>query len=194
MYYKVTNKDECHNGFQYSTGLNIDVNPFQETGSCVKGGLYFTTLEHITYFFDYGIYVREVTIPEDAKMVEDPEGDKWRADKIILGEKYSIENFIRKFKDKVDWSRISQYKKLSEDFIREFKDKVDWKRISRYQKLSEDFIREFKDQVNWERISLCQTLSEDFIREFKDKVDWDYISCYQKLSEDFIREFKDRLN
>ena len=148
MYYKVTNKDECHHGFQYKDGLNIDTNEFQPEGSCVKGGLYFTTLEHITYFFDYGIYVREVTIPEDAKMVEDPEGDKWRADKIILGERYSIENFIRKFKDKVDWSRISQYKKLSEDFIREFKDKVNWYGISYHQILSEEFKNEFKHELN----------------------------------------------
>ena len=88
------------------------------------------------------------------------------------------------------WGRISKYQHLSEDFIREFKDKVDWYYISKYQHLSEDFIREFKDMVNWECISTYQHLSEDFIREFKDKVDWGWISRYQHLSEDFIREFK----
>ena len=29
-----------------------------------------------------------------------------------------------------DWIKISMHKKLSEDFIREFKDKVDWDYIS----------------------------------------------------------------
>ena len=36
---------------------------------------------------------------------------------------------------------------LSEDFIREFKDKVDWKYITKYQNLSKDFIREFKKEL-----------------------------------------------
>jgi ankyrin repeat protein len=31
-----------------------------------------------------GIYIREVTIPSDAEMVEDPGGDKWRASKVML--------------------------------------------------------------------------------------------------------------
>ena len=39
------------------------------------------------------------------------------------------------------------YQKLSEEFIKKFKDEVDWLSISIYQKLSEDFIREFKDEV-----------------------------------------------
>ena len=55
-----------------------------------------------------------------------------------------FENFIREFKDKVDWYYISEYQKLSEDFIREFKDNVNWKFITKYQKLTKAFIREFK--------------------------------------------------
>jgi hypothetical protein len=103
-------------------------------------------------------------------------------------------DFIREFKDKVDWYYISRYQELSEDFVRKFKDEVDWVYISIHQKLSENFIREFRDKVNWTNISEHQKLSEDFIQEFKDRVDWYYISGYQKLSEDFIREFKDRIN
>ena len=45
------------------------------------------------------------------------------------------EAFIRKFQDKLDWSEVSRYQKLSEPFIIEFQDKVDWDRISQYQKL-----------------------------------------------------------
>ena len=86
-----------------------------------------------------------------------------------------------------DWGDLEFYKKnkLSEEFIREFKDKVDWWCISRYQELSEDFIREFKNRVIWKMISKYQTLSEEFIREFKNSVDWEMISYYQTLSEDF---------
>ena len=83
---------------------------------------------------------------------------------------------------------------LSEEFIREFKDKVDWEYISISQMLSEDFIKEFQNKVDWTYISECQQLSEDFIKEFQNKVDWKMISSYQKLSEGFIREFKDKVD
>ena len=81
------------------------------------------------------------------------------------------------------------HQKLSEEFIRKFKNKVDWGCISAYQKLSEDFIRKFQDKVYWDYISKFQNLSEDFIREFKDKVDWNEISECQKLSKKFRNEF-----
>ena len=96
-----------------------------------------------------------------------------------------------------DWNNWDFYNykknKLSEEFIREFKDKVNWRYISGCQKLSEDFIREFKDKVLWNYISGYQKLSEDFIREFKDRVDWLYILKCQELSEEFKEEFKKEL-
>ena len=41
-YYKITNKEENHNGFQYKDGLNIDTIEFDPNGSCRPGGLYYT--------------------------------------------------------------------------------------------------------------------------------------------------------
>lgn len=104
------------------------------------------------------------------------------------------ENLIRKYKDKINWKKISKRKTLSEDFIREFQDDVDWDYISSNQTLSQSFIAEFSDKVNWKRISKNQRLSEDFIRIFDWDVDWDEISKNQMLSEDFIREFADEVN
>jgi hypothetical protein len=44
-----------------------------------------------------------------------------------------------------DWNVDAFYidHKLSKDFIREFKDKINWSMISKYQRLSEEFIIEF---------------------------------------------------
>jgi len=89
-YFKITSHDECHHGYQYQNGLNVLDKPFAEEGSCVPGGLYFTTLEYLHEFYGYGVWIREIQIPEDAKMVKDPGGHKWRADRIILGEKHSL--------------------------------------------------------------------------------------------------------
>ena len=88
-YYKVTNDKEIHDNLQYQTGLNVYTGKFKEESSNVPNGLYFTDKDNITFFYDYGISVREVTIPEGARVVLDPyKHTQWRTDKIILGKKY----------------------------------------------------------------------------------------------------------
>ena len=59
-YYKVTSENECHQGYQYTDGLNILDKPFEKEGSCVPGGLYFTNLDHIAKFSTFGVWLREV--------------------------------------------------------------------------------------------------------------------------------------
>ena len=54
IYYKITNKNENHRGYQYVDGLNVLDKKFEPNGSCVEGGLYFTTIKHITRFVVYG--------------------------------------------------------------------------------------------------------------------------------------------
>ena len=103
IYVKITNTEECHNNFQYQTGLNVLDKPFEKEGSCVPGGLYFTDLENVNNFYSYGVWLRIVKIPDDAQVVEDPDdsfGKKWRSDKLIFCEKYSLYNVntIKKFK------------------------------------------------------------------------------------------------
>jgi hypothetical protein len=90
MYLKITNEAENHNGLQYHDGLVEDILPFEPEGSCVAGGIYFTTPEYICKFLEYGVWVREVTVPEDAQIVQDPEGDKWRADKVVLSSRRDL--------------------------------------------------------------------------------------------------------
>jgi hypothetical protein len=222
-FFKVLNENENHNGFQYSVGLNVlkeefNNNPNEE---CVPGGFYYTTLDNIHSFFEYGNHIREVFIPSDARTLEFTSisrNHKFRSDKIVLSEQsWSLKDFLREFHSQLDWESlstcsilsedfirdfqnklnfrwISRYTRLSEDFIREFKDKVEWNYISSSQTLSEEFMLEFQDRVYWPILSQCQTLSEDLIREFKDRVNWEEISIFQTLSEDFIREFKERVN
>ena len=94
-WYKITNQTECHQDFQYQDGLNVLEEPFNDDpkASCCPGGLYFTNAKNIFKFIEYGCYLREITLPltdPDFKMLKDPEGDKWRANKIILGNKYDL--------------------------------------------------------------------------------------------------------
>ncbi len=101
MYYKITNRYENHYGYQYNDGLNVLKEKFNDdpTASCVAGGFYFTDIFNILHFIGYGCYLREIELPiddPDFKIVKDPSGNKWRANKIILGNKYdlfSVETF-----------------------------------------------------------------------------------------------------
>ena len=112
MYYKIINEQWNHNGYQYIPGLNVLQEEFNDNpnDSCCKGGFYFTTIDNIFKFLNYGCYLVEVTLPtsdSDFKMVSDPcgnawdqrsqhnlplrgQGDKFRSNKIILGKKYDL--------------------------------------------------------------------------------------------------------
>lgn len=92
--YKIVRADHTHNGFKYKRGLNIDPVPFATEGSCVPGGLYFfedlAQLKLNRYFLSYGVWLYEVEAPEDAQCVPDPDGDKYRASKLILGKRRDL--------------------------------------------------------------------------------------------------------
>jgi hypothetical protein len=84
-YWKITNKEERHYRMQYKDGLNVDILPFNPSGNCRKGGIYFASKD-IFGFLSYGPWIREVFLPEDVRIYENPgEIKKWKADKVILG-------------------------------------------------------------------------------------------------------------
>jgi hypothetical protein len=91
-YYKVLSADFQHYDHTYTLGLNIDKVPFNPKGECQPGGLYFTTFEHIHLYFWFGTFVAEVTIPDDAQLYN--EGNKSKADKIIISNIVTIREFI----------------------------------------------------------------------------------------------------
>jgi len=95
-YYKITNLREKHKGYQYKTGLNVLDMPFQLEGDCVSGGLYFATIDALHMFASFGVWVREVRLPLDARYVK--VGNKYRADKIYLGGRVHIGSVLAKAK------------------------------------------------------------------------------------------------
>ena len=56
MYFKITNAEENHHGFQYADGLNVLIEEFNDdpNQSCCAGGLYFTDIANIFKFLNYG--------------------------------------------------------------------------------------------------------------------------------------------
>ena len=89
-YYKITNEEENHNWLQYSDGLITDPLPFNPSGDCTPGGIYFAA-EDILAFLDYGPWIRKVTIPEGEEIYENPgKPKKYKAHRIILGPRRRI--------------------------------------------------------------------------------------------------------
>jgi hypothetical protein len=73
-FYKIFQEDLYHNGMQYQMGINTNHNivknkmqevPFNPKGRCQSGGLYFTTLEHISNYLIYGTIVGTIEIDND---------------------------------------------------------------------------------------------------------------------------------
>ena len=84
-YFKITNIDEIHNNFVYGEGLNCLKDDLDK-----HNGLYFTTIEYIPKYYYIGIYLREIILPVDTDFKMIKFEDKYRANKIILGKKYSL--------------------------------------------------------------------------------------------------------
>jgi len=94
-FFKITNDKENHFGFQYRDGLNVLTEEFNNDTkqSCCRGGFYFTDSENIFRFLWKGYYLRKVELPmgdPEFKIVYDISGDKCRANKIILGERFLL--------------------------------------------------------------------------------------------------------
>lgn len=95
---RLTTFDENHNGFQFRTGLNIDIKPFCPDFSCAPGGLYFIDSKFISQWTSYNDksmhWRRSVTIPDDARVYIQHslvyDCSKFKADRIILGEREPI--------------------------------------------------------------------------------------------------------
>lgn len=89
-FYKITNEEEMHHGLQYRDGIVTDINKFDPTAEC-NGGIYFSDIKYIHLYFCYGVYIRRVRIPSDARVCI--ESRKIKTSKICLEEKLPIEEF-----------------------------------------------------------------------------------------------------
>ena len=91
-FYKLTNRPELHFELQYNDGLNKDPKPFNPTGTCQPGGIYFTNEHNIGHWvmclYPTPQWIRKVKICDDAKVYI--EEKKFKIDKITLLERESI--------------------------------------------------------------------------------------------------------
>lgn len=103
---------------------------------------------------------------------------------------------MRRFKNSLNWQKLTNNQHWTELMLWEFHDVVDFGIIvgQHYTcKVSEKFINMFQAKLEWSWISRNGSLSEDYIRSHKDHLDWGYLTGFQDMSEAFVREFDDRI-
>ena len=106
VWLKIIKMDGYHYNHQYRDGLNVLKEKFNDNPeeSCCSGGFYFTNAKYIFKYLGYGNYVGVIYLPESRsgfKLVEDITGDRWRANMIILDERYDLSD-VNTFKFLVD--------------------------------------------------------------------------------------------
>ena len=83
-YYKILRENKTHHGLVYREGLNVDPEPFDPSGNCLPGGIYFTRKDVFAFLW-MGLLICKVTLPEDARVYKNPgKPEKWKTDKVIL--------------------------------------------------------------------------------------------------------------
>lgn len=130
-YYKVMNKDENHNGFQYHDGLNVLRGPFNDRPweMYVAGRLYFTDYNYLPTYFHRGIWIREVKIPNNARIIQMDAGC-WGTNKLILGKKYHIYKDFKQWFKKDEFNYELNSNVLAKDFSKYFNIWWDKKRFN----------------------------------------------------------------
>lgn len=79
------------------------------------------------------------------------------------------------------WSLLSCEYKLTEQFIEKYIDKLNLTRIQIYQELSESFIDKFADKLNRDLLSQYQVLSDNLIFKYKNQLNWQKCLRYQNI-------------
>jgi hypothetical protein len=138
-YVKILHSNLKQKKFQYKKGLNIDTIPFNPTGSCQPGGLYYTQFRYFTKFLQYGDQIALVELPDDAQIYAEAAGIKWKADKIIIrhifpiadldcwnDEQFCLDNFntnedVAKYAKETSLKRCMRFLKVKSLFLRHMK-------------------------------------------------------------------------
>lgn len=106
-----------------------------------------------------------------------------------------LNKFINDYLDKhYVWTVIPQTQRVSEQFIEKWKDKINWEEVCRYQKLSSKFLDEHTKYLIWEIVEYNQDLEEWFIEEHIDKLNFDKLLTRQNLSQKFMEKYSNRIN
>ena len=83
---KCLNNELTHHKFRYKIGLNKDTIPFNPSGSCKPGGLYFSRKENINDIINFGLNIAILELCKDAEFYIEPNRKFFKTNKFIIKE------------------------------------------------------------------------------------------------------------
>lgn len=107
--YKIIRKDMTHHGFKYQRGLNVDTRGDQII-PLRKGLHFFTNIENMLDWLEYGEYLWEVELADDSQYLRSPKRpDVFCTNKLVLLKKHSLtsEKIWRPLKGKINTKAIN---------------------------------------------------------------------------------------
>lgn len=98
---KLLNSDFVHYGVTYRGGLNVDPLPWNPSGSCEPGGLYFTLPRYagnwVTRFTEH---VADVVVPDGQPVwADDDSPTKWKAPQLVISNIRPLREFLMTLTD-----------------------------------------------------------------------------------------------
>jgi len=98
-FYRLTNEEEYHRNLQYKTGINTDILPFNPSGECNPGGMYFfyiNQIEEYKSYCPYAFYIRKVSFTPESRIYI--EQNKFKTNEFILGDRevFYLEDITKK--------------------------------------------------------------------------------------------------
>ena len=139
--YRMLNPDMKHYGFQWRVGVNVDPLPWNPKGSCLSGGLYFTTREQLPRYslHPHGDnFIGRITVDDDEEVWQD--GDKWKAHRVVLSDVVAVHDL-----DDLEYFRFisstfsSFYNKTSRYADGDLK--KEWRQLMHYHPVTMQFVR-----------------------------------------------------
>jgi hypothetical protein len=98
-FFNFLGEDLTRGDFKYSIGKNMNFPSFDSSsGKYKRGGLYFTTLDHIFEFIKYGeTQIGVITLFDDSNVYYEDGENEYKTNKFILNEIVSVKDFLQRF-------------------------------------------------------------------------------------------------
>lgn len=122
----------------------------------------------------------------------------------LSGELQWTEQLLEKYKEKVDWKRISSNRNIAwtVPMVERFRNRIDWDELSRSDNdhlFTAELLDKYKNQWNWHELSCNSSLplTDELLEQFADRWDWsEIIDCYgrdEMYSAAFYEKYQERI-
>lgn len=180
-YFKILAKSLIHRDLKYKEGLNEDIIPFNPSGECCSGGLYFTNKHYIHNYCGYGDLLAEIELCEDSKVWLESEKAKANKFNIIkirdllnpLSYDISLNKILSTFTNIIQFKR--NFNILKENFVR-ISDKFN-------NNLFNNYIKDLSllEIIKLENINIIKLVKQRIsIDKEIDKISLEYLCKYQR--------------